>query len=206
MYGTWLHLLRGELTSALETSEAGLEAAIDIGASTLESSFKQALAWTKCETESSATSARALEQLANRALDSGRSLTVAYSYAIAGLTYGRADQAARGLELAERGVELAERLGEHYAYPEILRARTLLRFEAGGSKDMAIAGFTEALAVAERLGMRSWGLRIATDLARLHADNRDEAHKVLQPVYASFDEGHETRDLKAARAVLEGVG
>jgi len=69
----------------------------------------------------------------------------------------------------------------------------------------AEAYFERALAVARAQEAKSWELRAATDLARLWRDQgkRDEAHKLLAPIYDWFTEGFDTFDLKKAKALLD---
>ena len=54
---------------------------------------------------------------------------------------------------------------------------------------------------------KSWELRAAMSIARLWRDQgkRDEARELLAPVYGWFTEGFDTRDLKEAKALLEGL-
>jgi predicted ATPase len=61
--------------------------------------------------------------------------------------------------------------------------------------------------LASRQGALSWELRAATNLARLLRDqgHRAEAKALLQPVYDRFTEGFDTADLKAARALMDGL-
>jgi predicted ATPase len=67
--------------------------------------------------------------------------------------------------------------------------------------------FARALAVARYQQAKSWELRTAISLARLWCDQgkRDEARNLLAPVYGWFTEGFDTRDLKEAKALLEGL-
>jgi hypothetical protein len=55
---------------------------------------------------------------------------------------------------------------------------------------------------------KSWELRTATSLARLWRDQGkvQQARELLAPVYGWFTEGFDTRDLKEAKALLEGLG
>ena len=78
----------------------------------------------------------------------------------------------------------------------------LLRLQ--GDEAAAEAAFRDALAIARRQEARSLELRAATSRARLLRDRgrRDEARAALAPVYAWFTEGHDTRDLRTARALL----
>ena len=63
---------------------------------------------------------------------------------------------------------------------------------------------SRALAVAREQQAKSWELRAAMSMARLWRDQgkRNEACKLLAPVYDWFSEGFDTRDLKEARDLL----
>jgi predicted ATPase len=69
----------------------------------------------------------------------------------------------------------------------------------------AEADLLQALAVARQQEARSHELRAAMSLARLWQSTRRraEARDTLRQVYAWFTEGFDTRDLKAARALLD---
>ncbi|WP_198383857.1 winged helix-turn-helix domain-containing protein [Roseomonas sp. KE2513] len=93
--------------------------------------------------------------------------------------------------------------------PELLRAKAenLLR-RAGAEVGAAWAAervLREALALAERQEVRVWTLRCATSLARLwrRQGEQGRAEDLLSPILATFAEGREMPDLRAARAVLE---
>jgi predicted ATPase len=62
-------------------------------------------------------------------------------------------------------------------------------------------------AVARQQQAKSWELRVAMSMARLWRDQgrRDEARVLLAPVYGSFTEGFDTRDLKEAKALLRAT-
>ena len=67
------------------------------------------------------------------------------------------------------------------------------------SSDGAEACFQSALEVARRQQARSFELRAALSLSRLWSrTRRDEARQVLGGVLATFTEGHDTADLRAA--------
>jgi SAM-dependent methyltransferase len=67
--------------------------------------------------------------------------------------------------------------------------------------------FNLALVVAPQQQAKSWELRAAMSTARLWRDQgkREEARELLAPVYGWFTEGFNTRDLKEAKALLEGL-
>jgi predicted ATPase len=65
--------------------------------------------------------------------------------------------------------------------------------------------FERALAVARQQQAKSWELRAAVSLARFWRDQgkAGQARELLAPVYGSFTEGFDTRDLKEAKTLLE---
>jgi predicted ATPase len=71
----------------------------------------------------------------------------------------------------------------------------------------AEAEFQHALAIARTQQAKSWELRAAMSMARLwrNQGKRDEARDLLAPVYGWFTEGFNTRDLKEAKALLDGL-
>jgi predicted ATPase len=71
----------------------------------------------------------------------------------------------------------------------------------------ARAYFDRALALARAQQAKSWELRAATTLTRLWADQRkrDGARALLSPVNGWFTEGHDTLDLKEAKALHVGL-
>jgi predicted ATPase len=79
----------------------------------------------------------------------------------------------------------------------------LLSVEPDAAK--AVSYFEHALAVARAQHARSWELRAAMSMARLWRDQRkrDEARKLLAPVYGWFTEAFDTLDLKEAKALLD---
>jgi predicted ATPase len=69
----------------------------------------------------------------------------------------------------------------------------------------AEAYFEHALSVAREQQAKSWELRAAMSMARLWRDQgkRDEARKLLAPVYGWFTQGFNTLDLKEAKMLLD---
>jgi predicted ATPase len=79
------------------------------------------------------------------------------------------------------------------------------RLAASPDAAKAQAFFDCALAVARQQQAKSWELRASMSLARLWRDQGkvSEARELLAPVYGWFGEGHNTRDLIEAKALLE---
>ncbi len=71
----------------------------------------------------------------------------------------------------------------------------------------AQAYFEHALAIARAQQGKSWELRAAVSMARLKRDRgeRDEARRLLAPVYGWFTEGFDTLDLRQAKALLDAL-
>jgi predicted ATPase/DNA-binding winged helix-turn-helix (wHTH) protein len=95
-------------------------------------------------------------------------------------------------------------IGVKVDLPELLRIRSSV-FAAQNDRGSAIGCLTEAIKVAQAQSALAWELRSAIDLARLlsEAGQRDQARHDLALVYDRFTEGFETKDLKAARALLQ---
>jgi len=94
-----------------------------------------------------------------------------------------------------------------WATAELLRARGERLLERGRA-DAAEAAFGQALALARAQGALAWELRAACSLARLHsgAGRKAQARDLLAQVHGRFTEGFATRDLVAARQLLETLG
>jgi hypothetical protein len=88
-----------------------------------------------------------------------------------------------------------------------IKGELLLLQGVSGAASAAEDHYQQALGWARRQGALSWELRAATSLARLLRDqNRStEAIALLAPIYDRFTEGFETVDLKAARALIDGL-
>jgi predicted ATPase len=76
-----------------------------------------------------------------------------------------------------------------------------------GRRGEAEACLLRALTIARQQQARWWELRAATSLAQQwHAEGKPaEAHSLLEPVYRAFNEGFDTADLQAAKALLDAL-
>jgi tetratricopeptide (TPR) repeat protein len=88
---------------------------------------------------------------------------------------------------------------------EVLRLRGELRLMTGMHK-LAVADFREAMEVAHGMGAKSFELRAALGRSRVLVSGGDQvaARNMLEPLYASFAEGFQTRDLLATTNLLKG--
>lgn len=108
--------------------------------------------------------------------------------------------------LSARAIARADAGQAGWSCAEVLRSwgESLRR---GGSPEQAGQLFQRALDVAREQGAGAWELRAAISLARLRQSQgrTGEALAPLQAAYERFSEGHATRDLRQARALLDGL-
>jgi predicted ATPase len=116
------------------------------------------------------------------------------------LRAGRTEQAA---QLLDEASPLCLANDEHFYEPELYR----LKGELAGVDEHAVRHLELGSELAARLNGRSWALRLATSQARLlqQRGERSEARRLLREQYGWFSEGHETADLRAARALLDAM-
>ena len=119
-------------------------------------------------------------------------------------TYGAVGQLEEGLQLLDEALQIVERNDERLYEAEVHRIKGDLLLKQDVRAD-AEACFQQALAVARRQQAKSWELRAALSLGRLwqHDGKRDEARRLLAPVYEWFTEGFDTADLIEAKALLD---
>ncbi len=89
--------------------------------------------------------------------------------------------------------------------PGTLERRAEILAKQAGTPAEIDGAFAEALAAARRWSAKFYELRAATGYAHwlCGAGRRDEARELLVPLYASFSEGFDSRDLREARELLE---
>ena len=116
----------------------------------------------------------------------------------------RAGKQGEGLATLAEALALVEETDERHFEAELNRVRAEILLMQGDEAG-AEASFETAIAVARRQQARSWELRATTGLARLwQAQCRaDEARQMLAEIYGWFTEGHDTPDLKEAKALLD---
>lgn len=115
-------------------------------------------------------------------------------------------QVARALEAIDEALGLCNQREEHWCVAEHLRIKGEILLRDDASRLAEAEGYFErSLEHAIRQRALSWQLRTATSLARLRVaqGRRREARKSLAAVYARFDEGFATKDLKTAKALID---
>ena len=119
------------------------------------------------------------------------------------LRAGRSDEARQFIVDAQA---VQAETDERFYETELLRlsGRCL---EVDGDDTGAEAHYQDAIAVAEKRGLKLFSLRAARDLARLwqRQGKNAEAWQMLRPLYGWFTEGFQCTDLREAKALLDRV-
>ena len=112
------------------------------------------------------------------------------------------------LALVDESIRRIETHGDLVLMPEALRVKAdaLLRLQHPRADD-AETCLIELIDWSRRQRARSWELRAAADLASLWASQQqaDRGRAVLAPIFESFSEGFDTRDLMAAAELLAAL-
>jgi predicted ATPase len=207
-YAAFAHHLRGEVTRCLERAQATLDLATQQMLPHFTAQAMAPFGWALvvggqaeeglARLRSAIDRDRAMAQRVRRL----RSLSL---LAEACLEAGRIDE---GLSAAREGLAETEVTKARFYEPELNRLKGELLLAAGEpDQEQAEPSFREAIAIARRQSARSWELRAATSLARLLArqGRREEARGLLAPVYSWFTEGFGTKDVREAKALLDGL-
>jgi predicted ATPase len=113
-----------------------------------------------------------------------------------------------GLRALAEAHTLVEQQEERWWEAEISRLRgVLLLRQPGTPQAEAEAWLQRALDVARQQEAKSLELRAAMSLSRLwhRQGKREEARKLLAPIYGWFTEGFDTADLQQAKALVEDL-
>jgi len=136
----------------------------------------------------------------------GARLWRAYFLGLLAQALTRAERVQEGLDAAAEALAVVRDTGEQGAAAELHRVYGELLLARASPDPVAEAedSFKRALAIARTQQAKSWELRAATSLARLYVQQGKmaKARRLVAPVLEWFTEGHETADVRAARAVL----
>jgi predicted ATPase len=110
-----------------------------------------------------------------------------------------------GLEQVAQALTIAAETEENWYLARLHHLRAELLQAQSRTADAAEASLRTAVEIARAQGARGWELRASLSLARLWRDEgkRDEAGKLLAPVYGWFTEGFDTADLIETKALLD---
>ena len=145
-----------------------------------------------------------LRESAARLNQTGHRVWIAYLDARRAEMLAQRGDVAAGLALVNESLARRDCQEDRVHLSEMLRLKALI-LQRHGQVDAGEQTLHEAIAVARAQHAKSWELRATTTLARLLAQRDDPrgAHAVLAPVYDWFTEGFDTKDLRAARHLLQ---
>ena len=142
----------------------------------------------------------------------GAVVTTPFYLALRAEGFALAERFDEGLDVLDQALAIVERSGERYYEAEIrrLHGQLIVRSAARAGTDRsaeAESWLIDAHKCARSRNLRSLVLRCATSLANLYRSQcrYRQAVEVLQPAYRSIKEGAGTRDVVAARELLERV-
>jgi predicted ATPase len=120
----------------------------------------------------------------------------------------KAGRIEEGLEVLEEALEQIQRNGDQYYLAEVYRLKgELLLLSSIGKHEAAGAErcLNQAIETARKQKAKSLELRAAMSLSRLYQSRKqkEKAKKLLAPVYGSFTEGLDTKDLREAKLLLQ---
>jgi predicted ATPase len=130
---------------------------------------------------------------------------------------GKAGRLKQGIAVITNAITLAEHTGEGYALADLhrikgelfLKSNDLLKPGKLLSDSLALSAlsqarisFGEALRIANKDGTRWWQLKTALSMYRLEMSQGKCDHTQVAEIYSCFTEGHETADLRQAKALL----
>jgi len=112
----------------------------------------------------------------------------------------------RAMALIDESLERIGKGEERSHYAEVLRLKGWLLIQQSKCDD-AERSLRAAIDVARGQNAKSWELRATTTLARLLSERGDRAsaRELLAGIYAWFTEGFDTKDLRDAKTLLDGL-
>ncbi|HKA17933.1 MAG TPA: AAA family ATPase [Blastocatellia bacterium] len=214
--GARIHQLRREPAPAKRFAEEGTALANEHGMSTWATLCSIYSGWATAE---EGDTKRGIDQMST-ALDEYRSrgakLWQGYFLGMLAEALGKAGRIQEGIEVISEALAGVRDTGERYYEAELHRINgDLLMAEIGQQEDLSSEYFTAAekclshsLELARVQNTKSWELRAAVSLLRLHMKQkkRSEAKNLLAGVYSWFSEGYDTVDLTEARLLLGEFG
>jgi len=120
--------------------------------------------------------------------------------------HGTVDQPGEGLKLLADARAAADKTGEGFWDAEMHRLHGELSLQIATTEPgRAEKSFLTAIEIARRQQARSLELRAGMSLSQLwkRQGKKGEARQLLAAIYAWFTEGHDTPDLREARALLD---
>jgi class 3 adenylate cyclase/predicted ATPase len=140
--------------------------------------------------------------------ETGARLWLPMFLALEAEAHAKAGRSEVALQAIEQALAVSDETGERWAVAEVLRTKAgLLLAHDPATADEVENLLIKSLEIARRQQALCWELRTSCDLARLwqRRGRGKDALKLLRSIHGQFTEGFETPDLKAAKALMEGL-
>jgi len=209
----WFHQCRGEIALVRELSESAIQVSRQHDFAIWLAVAAVFRAWSIAASGDTAEGIQGLQQSVDRFQRTGGELNLPYFIGLLADAHRLAGDARAGLAAVDLGLRYADANEDRCWEPELHRLKGEFLMQAGrahspAAEASAEASLRSAVAIGERQGSWSLGLRAAVSLARLLAAQHrdDEQRALLSEQILRFPENLHTPDLDAARALLNASG
>jgi predicted ATPase len=203
-----LIMLRRDVSTLKTTAGELMQLAKQYRASYWALWAKPMLGWIAAQEGDIETGIRQMHESAEALQKQNANLWVPQTLLLEAEILGTAEQYQHAHRLLDAAQSLIEPLDQRFYEAELHRVRgAVLTAEKPNSPD-GMKSLDCAIDVARRQNSRFLELRACVSKARVCRDRglRDDARKIVTPVYRWFTEGLETVDLREARVFLEALG
>ena len=208
LWRSHLEILRGDAAGALPPAEALADLGLERGMPFWRTAGEMSAGWARGRLRDAEDGAADLRRaLAERAGQGGSVDAWLHTVLLAEL-----EAKTRGVERALARIEEVMTLTSktenccNLSFPHLLRGELLLK-RSPPSTAAAEEAFQSAIAIAREQGARSWGLRAALALAKLHQSTSRlaEVHAVLAPALEGFAPTPEMPEIAEAQTLLVAI-
>jgi class 3 adenylate cyclase/predicted ATPase len=202
------HAFCGDYTAANTLLDELVSLAGERGAPYWKALGTAARGWVFALTAKASDAVRAITSGITSHRSTGATLYEPFFLSYLAVAYAELNQPDDARRCIDDAIDKVERSNEKWCAAEVYRFAGEIALKSFPTNpERAEAYFERALAVARQLQTKSWELRGAMSVARLWRDQgkRGEARELLAPVYGWFTEGFDTRDLREAKALLDGL-
>jgi len=198
-----VHQCRREPEAAIAWADATIAAAQELGYSYREAMGRVLRGWALSSLGDTDQGIREITEGLAASRATGARMDDPHYLGLLADAHLRAGAIDAGLSAVAEALELAGRERSLFYEPELHRVAGALLLQSGDPAE-AERRLRTGLARAREQGSAALELRLATDLARLAPDSASaaEARAAVALAYNAFEEGHGTRDLREAAAVL----
>lgn len=207
------HVLRQEAPAALQLAEESVALATKEGFSEWVANALAIRGWAKAMLGELDEGIADLEQGIAFHREFGHRVFMTFQLACLGEVCAGAGRIQEGLAAVTEALALVNGLGDRWYEAELIRLKGELILGMAEQDRVqrereAEGYFQQAIRIARGQGAKSFELRAVMSLCRLwdRLGKRDHARQMLLDIYTWFTEGFETRDLQAAKALLEQLG